>query len=218
MSYEKLLEEIKFIDDAISHNKTLDNFNDKIKGALVINIIVSLAITLVAGLLFSIFLMIGCMASDWFESLFKDYKNDISFTLLFSIAFSISFISACFFFFKEEVKRKENVKKFTKQKVKISENFSSFNPDKESDFADEFDNYVRQKISAFESDIEKVDLSLKAVKDNDEKFSPYVETIMSITERVTSERARKIGYRIEASRRLCEPEEEQEKLLKIVES
>ena len=89
---------------------------------------------------------------------------------------------------------------------------------KEDDFVDKFDNYVRSKINAFESDNEKVDLSLKAIKDNYEEFSKYVETIISITERETSERAQKIKYRVEASRRLCEPEEEQEKLLKIVEN
>ncbi len=218
MSNKKVLEEIKFIDDAISYNKNLDAFNNKVKDALFVNVAITLGFTLIACLLLTLFITIGCITSDKFGSLFMDYKNNLSLDILFSTAFSIALIPACFLFYKEERKRKNNVKDFMNYKIKVSEKFNDFGSNKEDDFVDKFDNYVRSKINAFESDIEKVDLSLKAIKDNDEEFSKYVKTIMSITERVTSERAQKIKYRVEASRRLCEPEEEQEKLLKIVEN
>jgi hypothetical protein len=218
MSNKEVLEEIKFIDEAISHNKYLDAFNNKVENALFVNVVVTLGFIVVAGLLVALFLMAVCITSDGFSSLFMDYKNNLSLGVLFSTAFSIVSVPACVLFYKEERNRKNNVKDFMNHKVKILEKFNDFSSEKEGDFVDGFDNYVRGKINAFESDIEKVDLSLKAIKDNDEEFSKYVKTIMSITERVTSERARKIKYRVEASRRLCEPEEEQEKLLKIVEN
>lgn len=217
MSNKEVLEEIKFIDEAISHNKYLDAFNNKVEDALFVSVAVTLGFIVMAGFLCSIFLMMGCIMSDGFSSLFMDYKNNLSLSILFSTAFSIVIVPACFLFYKQECKRKNNVKDFMNHKIKILEKFNDFSSGKKDDFVDKFDNYVRGKINAFESDIEKVDLSLKAIKDNDEEFSKYVKTIMSITERVTSERAQKIKYRVEASRRLCEPEEEQEKLLKIVE-
>jgi len=217
MSCEKILEEIKVIDDAINHNKQLDGLNEKVKGAVFVNFAMTLLLFLMAGLLLTLFLLIGCITSDGFGSLFMDYKNNISLDSLFFTAFSMVFIPSCFLFFKEELKRREDVKKLKNYKDKILEKFNDFVSDKEGDFVNNFDIYVREKINKFESDIRKVDLSLKAIKDNDEEFSKYVKTIMSITERVTSERAQKIKYRVEASRRLCEPEEEQEKLLKIVE-
>ena len=110
MSNKEVLEEIKFIDEAISHNKYLDAFNNKVEDALFVSVAVTLGFIVMAGFLCSIFLMMGCIMSDGFSSLFMDYKNNLSLSILFSTAFSIVIVPACFLFYKQECKRKNNVK------------------------------------------------------------------------------------------------------------
>lgn len=207
---ENILEELKSICSMENDFKELTHLNNEIAWDFGYRISCSIFL-----ILFSVFLMLVPevflgMAFGLFSDFFQSPLWDFIFIIgIFSIA-SILIV----------VLEKENKKMISNFAEKLSSMNDRYNSNVEvgSKALRDFElNVIQKTKNEFVNNFEKVDFSLKKLRDEDNDFMVYSNLILDLTENVTKERKRRQDVRLEASKRLGDSEEKREEILRIVE-
>lgn len=208
---KNILNELKSISSMENALKELSLLNSEIAWDFGYKISCSVFLILLSSVLmfipeFFLSMMFG-LFSDFFQSSLWDSIFVIG---IFSIA-SILIVML----------EKENKKMISNFSKRLSLANSQYNSNIEASSRALVDfklNVIQKTKNEFTKNFEKVDFTLKGLRDEDNDFMTYSNLILEMTEAVTKERKRIQSIRLEASSRLGESEEERYDLLKITES
>lgn len=213
----EVLKELKFLNGIRNYLITLEEKNKNNDWPKFLSVIV-FAGAIAAFTLLSIFFLTALSlifdSFDAYLSGIRGYNGDKIFSLGGILSILPSILTVVFI----ERKVKKNRKAHNDICKKIRDEFPEFKSFNNKEVLKNLRGYYNKESQRFKNDIKKADIALHGIKEGEKDFISFREIIMELTEEITQERAKNAEYRIEASRRLGDSEEEQERLLKIVES